>query len=353
MALSRDNMIRTESDRSGQYGQLERSLSRRRSGRGFQLALAGASFLALAVPACGSDSRRASGHESSQVSGVVLKVEPTVLTLQVGGASLVLTTFEDYRQEVAVGSKVTARYYPQDTGANVLESLSYPAESFFVPVNEIGRRVKRTIVLPNSDVPDADGLWDSMRDYLQARLGWYVAPAYVAAEIRRRAARGGSTLDAMDPASGSFDMSRYLHRTEAMIPKVAAESRVDAVLEADVQQVQAPVSRLLATWDGAEEPVAGPTMRTLAKLSVFPEKDQVPAATVALKLWDAQGQVLWRNRRGLALLEVLEGKGNHLKARPLPEFLVNSRAVQAWLDSVFRNIAPEAQTAGAKASVSR
>lgn len=284
---------------------------------------------------------------------MVLKIEPTELTLQVAGSPLVLTTFEDYRDEVAVGSQVTARYYPQDTGANVLESLSYPAESFFVPVNEIGRRVKRTIVLPNSDVPDADGLWDSMRDYLQSRLGWYVAPAYLAAEIRRRAARAGSMLDAMDPASGNLDLSRYLHKTGAVIPRLAAESRVDAVLEADVQQVQAPVSRLVASWDGAEEPLAGPTVRTLAKLSMFSRKGEVPAATVTLKLWDAQGRLLWRNRRGLALLEVLEGKSDHLRERPLPEFLINSQAVQAWLDSAFKNVLPDAQTADGKAAVSR
>jgi hypothetical protein len=315
-----------------------------------RIALAGAGVLCLAFPARGS-ARRAARHESSRVSGVVLKVEPAELTLQVAGAPLILTTFEDYRDEVAVGSQVTAWYYPQDPGANVLKSLSYPPESFFVPVNEIGRRVRRTILLPNSDVPDADGLWDSIREYLQAHLGWYVAPAFLAAEIRQRAARASSTLDAIDPASGNFDLSRYLSKTDAVIPKVAAESRVDAVLEADIQQVQAPVNRLLASWDSTEEPLVGPAIRTLAKLSVVPRKGEVPAATVTLKLWDAQGKLLWRNRRGLALLEVLEGKSDRLRQRPLPEFLINAQAVQAWLDSVFKNMLPEAQTAGAKPAV--
>jgi hypothetical protein len=352
MTLSRDKTLRINSARGEGSSGRGRFLSWRWRTCGLRIALAGASFLALAIPVCGAGGRRADRHEASQASGVVLKVEPTRLTLQVAGASLVLSTFEDYRDEVAVGSQVTAWYYPQDTGVNVLKSLSYPPESFFVPVNEIGRRVRRTIVLPNSDVPDADGLWESMRDYLHTRFGWYVAPAYLATEIRQRAARADSTLDAMDPASGNFDLSRYLHETEAVIPTVAAESRVDAVLEADVQQVQAPVSRLVASWDGAEEPLAGPTMRTLAKLSMFSRKGEVPAATVILKLWDAQGRLLWRNRRGLAVLEVLEGKSDRLKERPLPEFLINGQAVQAWLDSVFKNLMPEARTEAGKPVVS-
>lgn len=320
----------------------------RQSDSGWKIAVAAAALLAVAIPALAS--KHSDQHDATEASGVLLKVEPNQLTVQAAGAPLVLTTTEDYRDEVAVGSQVTASYYPQDNGVNVLKSLSYPAESFFIPVSEIAQRVHRTIVLPNSDVPDADLLWDSMRDYLQSRFGWYVAPAYLAEEVRRRTALSGSTLDAMDPGSGNFDLSRYLHKSKAVIPSVAAQARVDSVLEADLQQVEAPVSRLLASWDGAEEPLAGATIRTLAKFSVLPRKGEVPASTVTLKLWDAQGRLLWRNRRGLALLEVLEGKSSHLKQRPLPEFLFNGQVVQAWLDSVFQSIPPEAQTEKAGAS---
>ena len=321
---------------------------RRWTGAFSWVVIVGSALMALAIPLWASKDKRGDQHQPNEASGVLLKIEANELTIQASGAPLVLTTTEDYRDEVAVGSEVTASYYPQESGLNVLQSLSYPAETFFVPVNEIARRVHRAIILPNSDVPDADLLWDGMRQYLQMRFGWYVAPPVLAAEITRRSAQAGSTLDAMDPASGNFDLSRYLNKSESTIPKVAAQVRADGVLEADVRQVQAHVSRLVASWDGTEEPLAGRTVRELAKLSMFSRKGEVPAATVTLKLWDAHGKLLWRNRRGLALLEVLEGKSSHLKQRPLPEFLFNTQAVQGWLDSVFKNISPEAHSADGK-----
>jgi hypothetical protein len=72
---------------------------------------------------------------------------------------------------------------------------------------------------------------------------------------------------------------------------------------------------------------------------VLSHKGEVPAATVELKLWDAKGSLLWRNRRGLALLEVLAG--NKLRERPLSEFLSDPRAVQGWLAVVFKSLGPE------------
>lgn len=269
----------------------------------------------------------------------MIEVEPARLTLQsTDGRQVILISFEDYTDQVPIGAKVTAWYYPQDSGENVLKSLDYPAEGFFAPAEAIRQHYRKIIVLPGAGPPDTDDLYDGIREYLHASLGWYVAPAFLATEIRKQTERASSTLDAIDPATGRFDFGRYLGQTQAVIPRVASEARVDAVLQVDVKQVQATVIRFVASWDGVEEPLAGPGMRAFARFSLFSNKDEVPAATVVLKLWDAKGKLLWRNRRGLALLEVLAGKGNRLRERPLSEYLGTPRNLQAWLDGAFGSL---------------
>jgi hypothetical protein len=286
-------------------------------------------------------SSKGSKRETREIKGLVLQVEPTRIILQSrDGQSVTLTTFDDYTERVTTGTQVTAWYYPQDAGPDVLKSLDYPPESLFVPVGEIQNRVHRIVLLPRSDVPDADGLYDAIRDYLHANFGWYVAPQYLAAEVTRKAQRAGSILDATDPKTGRLDLAKYLNKAQGVIPALASGTRSDAVLEIEVVQVKAPVKRLVASWDGVEQPVAGPGMRTVAKFSVLPQRGEVSAATVELKLWDARGKLLWRNRRGLALLQVLAGMGNRLRDRPLPEFLMNTQPVQAWLAAAFKSVGP-------------
>ena len=299
--------------------------------------------------ALGTANSKGSGkHETREVTGVVVGVEANRISLETAdGRTVTLTTFEDYSDRVTIGAKVRATYYPQDSGDSVLKSLDYPATSSFVPVGDIQSHVHRVALMPSSQVPDADGLFESMREYLHTNFGWYVAPQYLADEVRKSAAHGSSTLDAMDPASGKFDLSKYLGESQGIIPQLASGTRSDAVLEVNVSQVQAPVNRMVASWDGVEEPVSGTTARTLAKFTLFSHKGEVTAATVELKLWDATGKLLWRNRRGLAVLEVLEGKSNHLRQRPLPEFLTNTQAVQAWMAATFKSIGPS-QTPGAQ-----
>lgn len=290
--------------------------------------------------------REAQKHETRTASGLVTEVEAAQLTLQSkDGNTLVLTTFEDYRDRVAAGSQVTASYYPQDNGNPVLRSLDYPAETLFVPAVEIASRVHRIILLPNSQVADADALYDSVRDYLRTTLGWYVAPSYLGPEVRRRAQQSDSMLSAMDPRTGNFDMTAYLGKSQSVMANVASQTRSDAVLELNVIRVEAPVSRLEASWDDVDEPVAGTAARTLAKLSMFSRRGQVPAATVEFKLWDAKGKLLWRNRRGLALLEVMNGRGTQLEDRPLPVALSDTPRVQRWMDAVFKALKPKAASA--------
>lgn len=282
------------------------------------------------------------------MTGLVTDVQAAEITLQSkDGQTVVLAAFEDYRDRIAVGSQVTAWYYPQDSGEAVLRSLDYPPETLFVPVGEIARRVHRVVLLPSSQVDDADGIYDAVREYLHGNLGWYVAPSYLGEEVRKRTDRSGSTLAAMDPRTGGFDMATYLNTTEGVIARVASGTHSDAVLQLDVVQVKAQVARLVASWDGVEEPVAGAGMRTLAKFSMLPHKGEVSASTVELKLWDAKGNLLWRNRRGLALLEVLTGAGNRLRERPLSEILADRSRMQGWMETAFKSIGPETSQAKA------
>src|SRR5213079_742718 len=85
--------------------------------------------------------------------------------------------------------------------------------------------------------------------------------------------------------------------------------RVDAVLDAHVVEVQARLNRLVASWDGVEEPVAGKGSKTIARLAPISPRSAVPATTVVFKLWDSHGNLLWTNRSGFAALAVREGMG--------------------------------------------
>src|SRR3989454_945614 len=176
----------------------------------------------LGVP--GSGAARETRPNSTKVIGLATAVGPAQVTiLSGGGREVTVTTREDFTQKVAVGSKVTAWYSVRD-GANVLDWMEYPRENFFVPAEQIRTRISKVIILPSSEVPDADGLFDAMSDYLDSTFDWYVAPRVLAEEIRDRAlklrpaATGAglprSTLDAINPSTGEFDISRYSQAQE-------------------------------------------------------------------------------------------------------------------------------------------
>ena len=386
---------------------------------------------ALGVP--GSGAAREARPNSTKVIGLVTAVEPAQITILSGnGGEVTATTQEDFTQKVAVGSKVTAWYSVRD-GANVLDWMEYPRENFFVPAEQIRTQIRKVIILPSSEVPDADGLFDAMADYLES-FDWYVAPRELAEQIRDRALKphataatdsgfprstldainpstgefdisrytqaegdGGrrsqtqsqpvrdtrkptprpaSTLDAIDPATGEFDMARYnqaLGQTPAqaqtpvqaqtndpnrvpsrpqsqatgeqrLIRTLASKARVDAVLDAHVVEVQARLNRLVASWDGVEEPVAGKGFKTIARLAPISPRSAVHATTVVFKLWDSHGNLLWTNRMGFAALAVREGMRSKLRERPLSEALRNRTGVSRWLAAVFSSLrsAPDA-----------
>src|SRR5947199_9788058 len=173
---------------------------------------------ALGVP--GSGAAREARPNSTKVIGLVTAVEPAQITILSGnGGEVTATTQEDFTQKVAVGSKVTAWYSVRD-GAKVLDWMEYPRENFFVPAEQIRSQIRKVVILPNSEVPDADGLFDAMADYLDSTFDWYVAPRELAEQIRDRALKPRataatdsgfprSTLEAINPSTGEFDISRY------------------------------------------------------------------------------------------------------------------------------------------------
>ena len=276
-----------------------------------------------------------------KVVGLVTEVEPARLTVATAhGREVALTTQEDFTNRVAVGSKVTARYLAE-SGSNLLERLEYGEEKGSLPSTQARSSIKKIILLPSSSVPDADGVFDAIEKYLGSRFGWYVAPRVLAEEIRSRTGKSATPLDAMNPETGEFDMAMYLGGQQNLVTKLASETRVDAVLEASIEQVMAKVSRRVASWDGNEEVIGGKGSRTVAKFTIVPQKGEVSASTVVLKLWDAQGKLLWGTRRGFAALGVPEGMSGKLRYRALPEYLEDSASVEKWLMTVFGSLPPE------------
>jgi hypothetical protein len=212
-------------------------------------------------------------------------------------------------------------------GARPQESALAPEASVEIP------QIKKVIILPASEVPDSDDFFDTLAGYLETQFGWYVAPRALAEEIRRRAA-ATTTLDAIDPKTGEVDMSRLTGADSGLVPRLASRARVNAVLEANLLQAKAEVHRMVARWDGVEEPIAGKGTTKLAKFTPTPVKGQISASTVVFKLWDARGRLLWSTRRGLTTLSASAG-GNHLRDKPLPEFLDDTGAVQKWFAGTF------------------
>lgn len=291
-------------------------------------------WLILACP--GVSAARSSRVKPLKIIGLLTEVEPTRVSIHgPGQGEVTITTAEDFTERVAVGSQVTAWYFVRD-GVKVLQWLNYPLENFFLSVSQIRGQVKKVIILPRSSVPDADGIFDAIRAYTETNMGWYVAPQMLTEEIRRREGKSASTLEAIDPSTGHFDIERYVQAHRELVRKLGAEARVDAVLEADVEKVQAKVETKVAHWDGVQQAVAGKGLLLLgAFVKSEPQQGQVPAATVTLKLWNAQGKLLWTNRRGFAVLVLQVGAGNQFRERQIPEVLENTASVEKWLAMVF------------------
>ncbi len=312
-----------------------------RSWIGWKLALAWLGALAFCAPAATATSHEKKDIGDLRVNGYVTKVESsriTIMSMMGDGKLLPLATQEDFTLKVAKGSKVTAWYVVQGDGY-VLKWLDYPLENAFTSAKSIRGRVRRAIILPSSGVAEADGLYDAITQFLETNLKWRFAPRALAEGIRRSNASTAATTEAASPSGTGTRPAPAASEPPNLMALIARETKVNAVLEVEVEQVEAPVSHSTAMWDGVEEPAgASKGLLTSARSLVAPAKDTVPAATVVFRLWDSRGKLMWSNRRGFALLAVREGK--ELQERPLTDVLRNGDNVDRWLELVFHSLLP-------------
>ena len=297
-------------------------------------ALATLSTLSLSA----RSSRKSRGvSQAIEVSGIVTEITPRQITIQgTRGGPVTLTTSRDYTDDVAFGSDVTASYI-MNGQANILQSLSSPLENLFVPAYEIRRKIHTVIVLPISEVEGSNAFFDALERYLRSQLGWYVKPRVLAEEARRYASPSQSTLGLINPQTGAVDISRYAPSRGVLMRKIAAATRVDAVVDARlvIHSARLDARRREAVWDGYREFASASGGTGLGRVALFPIKAQIPAVTLELKLWNAQGKPLWSRRRGFAVLYVEEGLLGKLRARPLEETLENKSEVAEWFSSFF------------------
>jgi hypothetical protein len=306
-----------------------------------------ATFMGFATLPAAARSRAAHREKlrGQEISGIVTEITPQQMTIQgTKGGPLTLTTSRDYTEDVAFGSDLTATYITRN-GVNILESLTPPLENLFVPAYEIRERIHTVIVLPDSSVAGSDEFFDALQRYLRDRLGWYVKPRVLAEEARRYDGPSQSTLGLINPRTGSVDISRYTPGRGDLMRKIAAATRVDAVVDARlvVHSALLDARRRVATWDGYREAASGSGGTGLGRVALFPIMAEIPATTLQIKLWDAQGKPLWSRSRGFAVLYVEEGLLGKLRARPLEKVIENKDEVTQWFNSFFAPLLAPAQ----------
>jgi hypothetical protein len=59
-----------------------------------------------------------------------------------------------------------------------------------------------------------------------------------------------------------------------------------------------------------------------------------------MNLWSQSGKLLWKKRRGFAVLAVQSGMAGKYRERPLKEVYDNSDAMQRWLIDTLSQLAP-------------
>jgi hypothetical protein len=173
-----------------------------------------------------------------------------------------------------------------------------------------------------------------------------VAPLELGAEIASRTQSSTSSLDAIDPHTGEVDMQRYLEHQRSLMTTIAEETRSDAVLEVRVIKVKASVHASVASWDDMTEPVASRKSRVFSStLGGLGGKGWVYAATADMNLWSQTGKLLWKKRRGFAVLAVQSGMGSKYHERPLTEVYGDRGAMERWLEGTFGQWAPPVRQA--------
>jgi hypothetical protein len=59
-----------------------------------------------------------------------------------------------------------------------------------------------------------------------------------------------------------------------------------------------------------------------------------------MNLWSQSGKLLWKKRRGFAVLGVQSGMGGKYRERPLKEVYDDTAAMQRWLVATLSQLAP-------------
>ena len=280
-------------------------------------------------------------HTGIKVEGFATVVEPdSISVFDKKNREIKILTDKDYTSLVGIAAPVTV-WYTTKGGVNHLEDIVYPQGGSFVPTNQLGENIKRLIILPRpEDVENTQGLISAISAYLTDNAGWFVAPPELAAEIASRTHASPSSLDAIDVNTGEVDMQRYLEPQRALMSTIAEESHSDAVLEVRIIKVQANVRASVASWDDMTEPVASMKSRVFSPLTGLEGSGWVYAATADMSLWSQTGKLLWKKRRGFALLGVQSGLGAKYHERPLTEVYANTGAMERWLEQTLGQLAP-------------
>jgi hypothetical protein len=300
-----------------------------------------AAALALAFPVMAA-AQKAAGSKLPTISGVVIQISPRQMTIQGdNGAGVTLTTMKDYTEAVAFGSHVTATY-TDEGGVSVLQSLTPPLEAVFIEPDEIRGSIRNVILLPESKVDGADQFYDELEDYLRSAFNWYVKPRAMAEEVRGNFTTSGSAINLIDPKTGRFDMSTYLGTKGDLVRKIAEETRVDAVIDVSIDGATADLdaTRRVAKWDGYQES-SSEGGRGLDKLTVIPIHTTIPALTVSLGIWNAQGKPLWIRRMGFTVLMIQEGMLGKLREYSLAQALDKQDNVLRWFNLFFQPLLPQ------------
>ena len=309
------------------------------------------SAIALAITAfvlLGAGSRpflaaQKSQHIGIKVEGYAIIVTPdSIMLLDKKNHEIEIRTEKDYTSLVGIAVPVTVWYTTKD-GVNHLEDIVYPQSGAFAPADQLGAGIKRIIILPRPQgVDDSDGLTKAISKYLADNAGWYVAPPELASEIAARS-QTTSALDAIDSDTGKVDMQRYLAAQRSLTTTIAEETRSDAVLEVRVLKVKAHVRGGVASWDDMTEPVASRATRMLSPFGQLEASGWVYAATADMSFWSKTGNLLWKKRRGFAVLAVQTDMGVKYRPRPLTDVYGNTDAMQRWLRDTLGQLAPPTQ----------
>jgi hypothetical protein len=290
----------------------------------------------LSSPAGGAEKK----PKAYSIRGIAVTIAPAQVTIRdARGTEVTIQTAEDFSGIVAVGAQVTAWYSLQD-GFNRLTWLEYPRENSFASPEQFVPHIHKVVMLGRSDAGDAEELFQTIESFLQGKLAWTCKDRRLAEEVASRF-ENSRLASSESAAAGEAELPSMEDVHELLIRKIASDIRCDAVLETRIERVQAKFHSQVAYWDGVRQPVASKGTRALAVLSPLPIDGYVPAATAVFKLWDAQGKLLWSNRRGFCVLAVKKGFTDKFLDRPVSAALKDGANVQSWLTDVFASWLPE------------